>query len=54
MEAAAKEGRSHVIAALVGRGFACQVQVEQAAPSNVVGDELMERYICDLPRCEWH
>ena len=54
MEAAAKEGRSHVIAALVGRGFACQVQVEQAAPYDVEGDELMERYICDLPRCEWH
>ena len=54
MEAAAKEGRSHVIAALVGRGLACQVQVEQVAPCDVEGDELMERYICDLPRCEWH
>jgi len=54
MEAAAKEGRSHVIAALVGRGFACQVQVEQAAPCDVEGDKLMARYICDLPPCEWH
>eukprot|EP00904_Undaria_pinnatifida_P010032 jgi/Undpi1/6159/HiC_scaffold_20.g08643.m1 len=50
MEAAAKEGRSHVIAALVGRGFACQVQVEQAARC----DEGMERYLADLLPCEWH
>ncbi|CAB1104349.1 unnamed protein product [Ectocarpus sp. CCAP 1310/34] len=54
MESAAKEGRSNVIAALVGRGFACQVQVEQAAPCDVEGDDLMGRYLRDLPRCEWH
>ena len=54
MEAAAKEGRSNVIMALVGRGFACQVHVEQAAPSDVGGQHLMERHLFDLPRCEWH
>ena len=54
MEAAAKEGRSNVIMALVGRGFACPVHVEQAAPSGVGGQHLMERYLFDLPRCEWH
>ena len=54
MEAAAKEGRSNVIMALVERGFSCRVYVEKAAPSDARGHRLMERYIVDLSRCEWH
>ena len=54
MEAAAKEGRSNVIMAFVGRGFACPEHVEQAAPSAVGGQHLMERCLFDVPRCEWH
>ena len=54
MEAAAKEGRSNAIMASVERGFSCRVRVEKAAPSDVRGHCLMERYMVDLPRCEWH
>lgn len=46
MEAAAKE--------LVERGFSCRVHVKKAAPFDVGGHPLFERYMCDLPRCEWH
>ena len=54
MDAAAKEGRSNVIMVLVERGFACRVHAEKAAPSDVRGHRLIERYIVDPPRCEWH
>ena len=54
MEAAAKEERLNDIMALVERGFKCRVYVENAAPSDIRGHRLMERYVVDLPGCEWH
>lgn len=52
MEAAAKEGRENVIMALVERGFSCRVNVDQAAPPQVPGDNLLEMFLRELPRCD--
>ncbi|CAM9233762.1 unnamed protein product [Pylaiella littoralis] len=52
MEAAAKEGRENVIMALVERGFSCRVNVDQAAPPQVPGDNLLEMVLRELPRCD--
>lgn len=51
MEAAAKEGRENVVMALAEGGFSCRVNVEEAAPPQVPGDNLLEMFLRELPRC---